>query len=65
MLDLATDLVNAGRVVDLQQELAQPGSDLWQGQGRGQLLTPVGFTKQKPHRHQGQGQVVMPALPSG
>jgi len=63
MLDLATDLVNAGRVVDLQQELAQPGSDLWQDQGRGQLLTPVGFTNQEPHRQQRQGHVVMPAVP--
>jgi len=35
------------------------------GQGRGHLLTPVGFTNQEPHRHQGQGHVVMPALPSG
>src|SRR5215831_20018290 len=62
-LDLATDLVNAGRVADLQQELAQPGSDLWQGQGRGHLLTSVGFTNQEPHRQQRQGHVVMPALP--
>ena len=46
-----------------EQEPAQPASDLRQGQGRRQLLTPVGLADQEPYRHQRQHHVVMPALP--
>src|SRR6266566_4451403 len=60
---VATDGVNAGRAEDLQQEQAQPVASLWQCQGRRPLLPPVGFPDQEPDRDQGQGHVVMPALP--
>src|SRR6266849_1081569 len=45
------------------QKQAQPVADLRQRQGGRQLLTPVGFTEQEPHRNQRQRHVVMPALP--
>src|SRR5215470_2505978 len=62
-LDLTADVVHAGRAEHLQQQHAQAVAHLWQGQGRRQLLTPVGFTDQEPDRHQGQRHVMMPALP--
>ncbi len=37
-----------------QQQHAQPVAHLRECQGRRQLLTPVGFTEQEPHRDQGQ-----------
>jgi len=45
-------------VVDFQQELAQPDRTCGRVKARGQLLTPVGFTNQEPHRQQRQGHVV-------
>ncbi len=49
-VDLATDVVKAGGAIYLQQEHAQPVADLRQRQGRGPLLTPVGFAVELSRR---------------
>src|SRR5215470_778201 len=44
-------------------QYVKPVAHLRQGQGRRQLLTPVGLPDQEPDRDQGQRHVMMPALP--
>src|SRR5215475_6149973 len=58
------DIGYTSRRKHLQQQQAQPMSDLRKRQGWRPLLPPMGFTDQEPHRHQRQRHVVMPPLPS-
>src|SRR5205085_6026007 len=51
-LSVATERGDAGRAEHLQQQHAQPVAHGRQGQGRRQLLPPVGFTDQAPDRDQ-------------
>ena len=60
---VATDVVEARGAEHLEQQEAQPVAHVRQGQGRRALLPPVCFAEQEPHGDQGQGHVVMPALP--
>src|SRR5262252_4719702 len=62
-LHVVTDGGHAKRQERLHQQHAQPVAHLWEGQGRCPLLPPVRFPDQEPDRDQGQGHVLMPALP--
>jgi hypothetical protein len=59
----AAEGVQGRGAAPLHQEHAQPVADLRPRQGWRHLLTPGGCPEHKPHREQGQGQGMMPALP--